>query len=478
MSGAGGGSLRLRLLAAGGASVLFALALAGFGLVLLFERHVERRVVLELEAQLRQLIDGLERAEDGSLQLARPPAEPRFAEPLSGLYWQIVEEPPRAARRAAALRSRSLWDATLRLPPDALLRGEVHRHVIAGPGGASLLAVERHVALPASLGGGGLRAAVAVDRAEISAAGRAFAVELAPSLGLLAAVLIAAAWVQVAVGLRPLDELRRRLAAVRTGREARLGAAGFPDEVRPLAAEVDTLLDAQDEALARARARAADLAHGLKTPLTVLAADARQLHERGEGGIAAEIEAVTEAMRRHVERELARARAAPAGSGGGHQAALAAVARQVVGVLRRTPRGQALDWDIDVPADLVIAADAQDLAEILGNLAENAAKWARGRVRLTGRRDAAAGGMVVIAVEDDGPGIAEDDAERALARGERLDAAMPGAGLGLAIVGDLLEAHGGTLGLGRSAGLGGLRAEIRLPGRRGETGRPPRAFLP
>ncbi len=477
----GGGSLRLRLLAAGGASVLLALALAGVGLVLLFERHVERRVVLELEAHLRQLIDGLERIEDGSLQLARPPAEPRFLEPLSGLYWQIAEEPPRAAGGAAALRSRSLWDATLRLPPDPLQGGEVHRHVIPGPGGAALLAVERHVALPASLGGGGVRAAAAVDWAEIRAAGRAFAVELAPSLGLLAAILIAAAWVQVAVGLRPLDALRRRLAVVRTGQEARLGATGFPDEVRPLAAEVDNLLDAQDAALTRARARAADLAHGLKTPLTVLAADARQLRERGEGGIAAEIEAVTEAMRRHVERELARARAAPAGSGGRHQAAPALVARQVVDVLRRTPRGQELAWNIEVPADLVIDADAQDLAEILGNLAENAAKWARSRIRIEGRRDDAADATVMLLVEDDGPGIPEEAAERALARGERLDATMPGAGLGLAIVGDLVEAHGGSLGLGRSESLGGLRAAIRLPGRHSETGmagRPPRAPPP
>jgi hypothetical protein len=126
------------------------------------------------------------------------------------------------------------------LPPDPLRGGEVHRHILAGPGGASLLAVERRVALPARLGGGEIRAAVAVDRAEIHAAGRAFAAALAPSL----AVLVAAGWVQVAVGLRPLDELRRRLTAVRAGREARLGAAGLPDEVRPLAAEVDHLLDA------------------------------------------------------------------------------------------------------------------------------------------------------------------------------------------------------------------------------------------
>lgn len=474
----GTGSLRLRLLAAGGASILLALALAGFGLVLLFERHVERRVAIELETHLRQIIDGLERGPDGALQLARLPAEPRFQEPLGGLYWLIVQEPPPPdGGVAAVLRSRSLWDEILRLPPDPLENGEVHQHTIRGPGGASLLALERRVALPASLGGDSLRVAVAMDRAEIRAAGRAFAGELATFLALLAAFLIAAAWVQVTVGLRPLNELRRHLGAIRAGREARLGAAGFPNEVRPLAAELDNLLDAQDAALARARARAADLAHGLKTPLTALAAEAARLRGRGEAGTAEEIESVTEAMRLHVERELARARAAQAG-GAPRLAAPVRVARQVVDVLRRTPRGQALAWTVDVPADLVVHADAQDLAEMLGNLAENAATWAHASVRLAGACDEGTPGLAVLTVEDDGPGIAEDRAEEALARGGRLDTTKPGSGLGLAIVGDLAEAYGGSLGLRRSVRLGGLQAELRLPGGRGgagAAGRSPRA---
>jgi len=457
-----GGSLRLRLLAAGGASVLLALALAGLGLVLLFERHVERRIELELESHLRQLIDGLDRAPNGALELARPPAEPRFAEPLSGLYWQIAEEPPEA--RGTVLRSRSLWDAALRLPPDPIASGEVHRHTVPGPGGASLMVVERRVALPARLGGGAVRAAVAVDRAEIHAAGWAFAVELAPSLLALAAILVAAAWVQVRVGLRPLDALRRRLAAVRAGREARLGAAGLPDELSPLVAELDHLLEAQDAALARARARAADLAHGLKTPLTVLAAQATLLRDQGQGKLAGEIEGVAEGMRRHVERELARARA---GAGrAARQAAPAPVARQVLAVVGRTPRGQALDWELEIPEELTAEADEQDLAEMLGNLAENAAKWARERVRISGGSTGLPEGGVMLAVEDDGPGIPESEAETALARFGRLDATKPGTGLGLAIVGDLVEAYGGSLALGRSPQLGGLRAELRLPGRR------------
>ena len=161
---------RLRLLAAGTASVIFALALAGLGLLLLFERHVERRMAAERGSHLTQLVSSLVRSTDGTLDIGAPPAEPRFLQPLSGLYWQITEEGANTV-----LRSRSLWDATLPVPPDMPAAGQVHQHTIPGPGGASLLAVERRIALPAGLGGGTIRAVVAVNRAEVHAAGLAFA---------------------------------------------------------------------------------------------------------------------------------------------------------------------------------------------------------------------------------------------------------------------------------------------------------------
>jgi signal transduction histidine kinase len=449
------GSLRVRLLVAGAGSILIALALAGVGLTLLFERHVERRVIAELELTLRQLIGHLGYDAYGALQLERPLTDPRFEQPLSGLYWQVMKQ-----HSGPVLRSRSLWDETLDLPADRLPTPEVRRHVIRGPGGAALLVVERSVDLPARAGGGTIRAAVAIDRAEIHAAGRAFAGELAPSLALLFAVLLAAAWVQVSVGLRPLDTIRRRLAAIRAGATARMGK-DFPDEVRPLAAEVDSLLAAQEASLERARAHAADLAHGLKTPLTVLADDARQLRARGEVELADEISTLTGGMHRHVERALARARSGARARGGANQP-VSFVAAQVVEVMRRTPRGRGLHWRIDVPADLLVLVDGQDLTEMLGNLVENAGKWARTEVRLSGRRDDEGTALVV---EDDGPGVPDEELATVLTRGGRLDASKPGAGLGLAIVGDLVEAYGGSLSLGRSL-LGGLRVELRLPGRR------------
>jgi signal transduction histidine kinase len=448
------GSLRLRLLAAGAASVVLALSIAAVGLLLLFERHVERRVVLELESDLRQLVSGITTDPDGVLQVSQLPAEPRFLEPLSGVYWQIAQQPD-----GPVLRSRSLWDTTLDLPPDVLRDGEVHRHLMRGPGGEQVLAVERSVELPASLGNRRVRVAVAVHYAEIAAAARGFGADLAPALGVLALVLIAAAWAQVTVGLRPLDSVRRQLGEVRAGRAARLGTE-FPDEVRPLAVEVDHLLEAQEEAIARARARAADLAHGLKTPLTVLASTAEDLRERGDAAMADEVASVADGMRRHVERELVRART-------GHPSrslppqVIRPVIDRVVGVLRRTPRGHDLDWQIELDDRLSATIDPQDLAEVLGTLAENAVKWAASMVRFTATVD---DDGTVIVVDDDGPGIPEDAVGTALVRGGRLDEAKPGTGLGLAIVSDLVEAYGGTLTLGRSP-LGGLRAAIRLPAR-------------
>lgn len=448
------GSLKLRLLGAGIASILLALAIAGVGLLLLFERHVERRMTAELDLHLRQLLGHLGRGPDGALELVRPLGDPRFDEPLSGLYWQISHEP---GGGPPILRSRSLWDAALTLPTDPLTDGGAHQHTIPGPARSSLLAIERAVALPATLGEGQIRAVVAVDRAEVHAAGRAFASDLFPSIAVLAAFLVAAAWVQVTVGLQPLDAVRRKLSEVRAGRAARLGEA-FPDEVRPLAAEVDHLLDAQERAIERARARAADLAHGLKTPLTVLSADAAELRSRGETRLAEEIATVTDGMRRHVERELARARAGARTHPGAPQP-VRPVAERITAVLRRTPRGQELAWELDIPADVTADIDAQDLSEVLGNLAENAVKWAAHVIRVIASRPS---GTFTLIVEDDGPGVADEVIGVALARGGRLDETQPGSGLGLAIVGDLVENYGGELSLRRSP-LGGLAAEVRIP---------------
>lgn len=446
-----GGSLRLRLLLAGAVSIALALTLAAFGLSLVFERHVERRVEVELRAHLDQLVAGLERGPDGALVLAQRPADPRFERPLSGLYWQLRLED------GAVLRSRSLWDTALALPADVLDDGGVHRHRVDGPTGGRLFLIERRLALPARLGGGDVRAAVALAQAEIAAARRAFLLDVWPYLALLGALLIGAAALQVQVGLRPLATLRDRLATIRAGGAERLGQ-GFPKEIRPLAAEFDALLAAREREVIHARQRAGDLAHGLKTPLQVLAGDAAALEAKGEGAIAGEIEAMAAQMRRHVERELARARLA-AGSVSA-QTDVAKVVERVVAVMRRTPAGARVVWTVDVPAEMQARIDADDLAEVLGNLVENAARHAAGRVAVTA--ETADDDRVALRVVDDGPGIPAGERDAVLGRGVRLD--ERGSGLGLAIVQDVLAAWDGTLTL--EDAHPGLRVTVRLPVRR------------
>lgn len=442
------GSLRLHLLLAGIVSVVVALALSAAGLTLLFERHVERRIESELAVYLDQVIAGLDRDSQGNLAVLKAPADPRFSEPLSGLYWRLQAG-------ETVLRSRSLWDADLSLPPDELPEGDVHRHRIIGPEDTQILVLEQSVTLPARLGGAPIRAAVAVDVSEVDAAMRSFAIDLIPYLAVLGLFLIAAAYAQVAVGLRPLVAVSRKLASIRAGETRRLGRS-FPSEILPLAAELDTLLDEREEQIARAKTRAGDLAHGLKTPLQALTGDIQRLRAKGDDEIAGDIEQVATAMRRHVDRELARARLA--GNRAGGLARVGDVARGVVAVVSRTPDGSRLEWAIDIADDTLAFIDPDDLAEALGNLVENAARHARSKV---GIRAAQAPGGVTITVADDGPGIAPERIDEALGRGGRLADTGPGAGLGLAIVRDIASACGGTVEI--RTGAAGLEAKFTVP---------------
>lgn len=450
------GSLRLRLFLAGAVSVAAALGISALGLSLLFERHAERRVVTELGVFLDRLVAGVERSPDGTLIATDGPADPRFAQPLSGLYWQIQSG-------ATVLRSRSLWDTQLDVPA-GLTNGAVHQFHLAGPGGNDLIGVERLVTLPPRLGGDRIRAVVALDSSEIAAARSAFTADLLPYLLLIGVLLMLAAYAQVAVGLKPLAAVRQRLAAIRQGVGRRLGAS-FPDEILPLAAEVDALLDAREQEVEKARGRAADLAHGLKTPLQVLSGDVQRLRERGEVDLAKDIEQVATSMRRHVDRELVRARMAAGRSS--MRSGVAEVVGRVVAVVSRTPAGARIFCSIDVPDNLFVRIDADDLAEALGNLIENATRHARAKVTISAYWQDE---RVVISVTDDGPGIPEERLEQALARGGRLDQLGEGAGLGLAIVRDIADAWSGQFDIRN--GSVGLIAELTLPNAASAPSRP------
>jgi signal transduction histidine kinase len=440
-------SLRLRLIAGGAAAIAIALTIAGIALTLLFERHVARTVAQDLEVHLKQLLAGIDIDANDRIVVTRPPADPRFADPLSGLYWQISDD------RDLLLRSRSLWDTTLSLPVDEPALGETHRHEVRGPADARLLAAERRIILKFGDRETPVRVAAAIDLARVSDARTAFASDLVLALVVLGLVLAAATSVQVALGLRPLDALRRGIAEIRSGRSRRLTAQG-PDEVRPLVDEVNALVDAREQDVARSRHRAADLAHGLKTPLAALAADGERLRRKGETTIADEIESVIDAMRRHVDRELARSRVQGRDRpGSGVTTPVLALVRSLVETLSRTAAGARIDYETVMGSDIVAPFDRVDLAEVLGNLLENATRHARSRVRIAAK---ASSNGLAIEIEDDGPGIAPELQSAALARGVRLDERGDRTGLGLAIVQDVLDAYGWTLSFDTSE-LGGLR---------------------
>lgn len=444
-------SLRVRLIVGGVVAILIALTVAGAGLVFLFKRHVTRTIGDDLNVYLNQLIAGIDVDAQGRLVVTRLPADPRFAEPLSGLYWQIADD------RGQMLRSRSLWDTALTLAPDQPAPGEVHHHVMKGPAHARILVAERVVSLTEGGQRVPVRVAIAADLARVSKAAAGFSKDLSVALGLLGLVLALATGVQVSLGLRPLKALRRGIADVRAGRVHYLPPAA-PVEVRPLVEEVNALLDAQEREMERSRGRAVDLAHGLKTPLAALAGDARRLRESGQDDIARDVEAVAEAMSRQVDRELARARSRGAiRRKAGLSTELALLARALIATLARTPAGARVSFEQQIPDGLSVPIDRTDLAEVLGNVLDNAAHHAAARVRIA-TRGAAAGTAIVI--EDDGEGIAPAAQASAVERGRRLDEGAEGTGLGLAIVQDVLEAYGWRLALGKSEELGGLQVTL------------------
>lgn len=447
-----GRSLRLRLLIAASASISLALVIAGFGLVALFDRHVERRIDVELATYLRQLAGLIVFDATGQVKIDGDPADPRFDQPYGGLYWQIED-----ADRHRVLRSRSLWDQELDLPDD-VTSPEITTLETPGPQQSNLRVAMRRIQFPTSHGARWLIVAAGVDQREQIDARRDFLTEVAPSLVLLAIVLVMAAWLQVNVGLKPLEHVRRGVQAIRARAQRRL-EGDFPGEIQPLVQEVNELLAVQEAAVERARAQAGDLAHGLKTPLTILAQDARKLKERGEPEIGREVDELTSSMQRHIDRELARARIAANLRSPSADADLPIILRRVVDAIRRTPRGEAVRWSVNVPDHLRLRMDAQDIVELAGNLVDNATKWARKHtaIRLEHGRN-----EIVLAIDDDGPGVPPDLIASLGERGVRLDESRPGTGLGLAISRDLVAAYGGSLTLSNRA-EGGLRAEVRLP---------------
>jgi signal transduction histidine kinase len=458
-------SLRWRLLSATFVAIVAVAALAGAWLSALFRDEVARQFADTLRTQLDEVTARFELDAAGAPSVdAEALSDPRWRKPYSGLYWQVDELGASGLRRGV-LRSRSLWDAQLESPADALAGGQTHVHALAGPDGAPLLAVERTV----QIGVGAAprwRLLVAADRRATVAAAAAFDRVLIASLAVLVLLLTAAAAAQTAVGLRPLRRLQQALADVHAGRAPHLGGR-FPRELQPLVDDFNAVLERNAEIVERARTQAGDLAHALKTPLAALAqgAEAARAQPQRLGELPVLVAEQVLLARRQVDWQLSRARAAAARALPGVHAEVAPVVAGLLRVLERVHAERGLRLEAaPVAPGLAFAGEAQDLQEMLGNLLDNACKWARAAVRIGAERVPGPDGAprLRLRVDDDGPGIAVAQRERALARGGRLDESAPGSGLGLAIVHDRVRLYGGTMVLDDAPG-GGLRVVLELP---------------
>ncbi len=416
----------------------------GFALDRVLTAAITRNFDDQLEYVLQSLLLTSEVGPGDEVIFNREPADQRFLEPGSGAYWQV------SARGREAFPSRSLWDRQLaygRVHDDR----DVHIYDSAQFADEKLRIAERDATLPGSPTK--WRFQVAQSRDGLDAQIATLRRTLVRSFALLALGLIILAALQTLYGLWPLRRVRDEIARMRAGVSNRIGSA-MPDEVAPMVDELNALVEHNERQAEEARRHAGNLAHALKTPLTVIMNAATA----NADDLAETVVREAKTMRRQVDHHLARARAVGR-RGSAHSRAdvwpsLESVER-AVGRLYRHVR-----IDVDGPRDLQVHVERQDLDEMLGNLIENAAKYGGGSVFTTVGAQA---GFVEFLIEDDGPGIPAEERERIFDRGVRLDTGKPGTGLGLAIVRDVAEIYGGTVSLEESEDLGGLLVRLRLP---------------
>ena len=437
------GSLTRRMI---GVAVLWiAVLLVGGGLALdrVLNSAITRNFDNQIEYVLTAMIASAEIGPDSEVRFNRPLGDQRFLEPYSGLYWQV------SGPRHEPFRSRSLWDRALAVKPNS--GWDVHVYDSEEFSGDALRILERNVRLPGSPTV--WRFQVAQSRSGLDEQIGVLRRTLLRSFVLLGFGLMILSAVQATYGLWPLRHLRREIARVRAGQASRVRAR-MPIEVAPMVEELNDLLAHNENQAEEARRHAGNLAHALKTPLTVIMNEATAQSDELNATVVRE--ATT--MRRQVDHHLARARAV--GRRGSAQSvaeawpSLQAVARAVS---RLYPE---VTIDLDGIKDASVHVERQDLDEMLGNLIENAAKYGGGRVFVTVARD---GRFIEFLVEDDGHGIPKAERIAIFERGARLDTGKPGTGLGLAIVRDVADIYGGTVRLEESEDLGGLLARLRLP---------------
>ncbi len=434
-------SLKVRLFALAALWNGLALGFSWVALSLLFERHTERQVTADLIRQGEALVAGISLDATEKPVIAQTLYDPRFSRPASGLYWFVSGTKGNA-------RSRSLWDGSW--PVLTLARPKTWESTTTkGPFEPAMLRVSRTIRPDAN--GPELLVEVGQDHAVITAARRDFARELALFLVLLWSVLTLASVVQVTQGLKPLTGLRARLTGLKADAKVRLDAGEHPQEVGPLIQAINALADARSGDMAKARDRARDLAHALKTPLTALK---MQVGDLDDTKAQVALQESVSVLNIAVQAELARAQLAPDARG---TCLLLPVIERLVRVVGRTPAGATKRFDLAVPEACNLPLTEDSAFEVFGALLDNATRHAKSQIKVHAVQDS---GTLTVSVEDDGPGLSEDQSRMAMERGVRLDEAIGTQGLGLAITRDLISASGGNLVLEPSS-LGGLAVRLR-----------------
>ena len=453
-------SLATRLFFSATAWVVVILVITGFVLSSVYKNATERAFDRRLNLYLRTLVAEVATPDEPPDRQFQSLGEPLFELPLSGWYWQISRTD---SEKPEVRASRSLWDKKLpKLEEQGaeLTAAGIRVGYIEGPEGQSLRMVERPVDLGAD---GRFLISVAGDATEIFDETRSFDYYLGGTFAALGIVLLLTTIFQVRFGLAPLKRISESIADIRSGRAERLEGE-FPVEIAPLARETNALIDANREIVERARTHVGNLAHAIKTPLSVIVNEASA---HGADPFASKVLEQTGLMREQVAHHLERARIAARPTIIGTVTEVASVIEALQRTMEKIHRGRGVIIEVKADASAKFRGERQDLEEMAGNLVDNACKWASSRVfiEVLVERPAASGvaPMLRIMVDDDGRGLSAAERAKVSRRGQRLDESKPGSGLGLSIVIDLAALYGGNLSLG-DAPIGGLRAELLLPG--------------
>lgn len=449
-------SLAFRLFLSATGFTVVILIISGLVLSSLYRQAVERAFDRRLGVYLRTLVADVASPEDANDKFPQSVSEPLFELPLSGWYWQVTRLD---GSKPDVRASRSLWDGGLpRLPANGGSSSiGIRQGYVAGPEEQKLRLIERTIDLGEE---GSFLVSVAGDAVEIEDETRAFDRALQITFAILALVLLLTTVFQVRFGLAPLKRIAAGLAAVRAGTAERLEGK-FPVEIASLAGETNALIEANREIVERARTHVGNLAHALKTPLSVMVNEAAA---RPDDPLASKVREQTDIMRDQVARHLERARLAARLTVVGSITDVHPVIVSLVRTMEKTHHDKGLAIRFDCPQEGRFQGERQDLEEMVGNLIDNACKWAQSRVavEVTFETHEAGRRVVRIVVDDDGRGLTPSEREQVARRGRRLDETKPGSGLGLSIVVELAQLYGGSVTLG-NAPIGGLRAELLLP---------------